>query len=173
MNFDNIPFHPKPMEQINEIVGLLSKTFLTKNIEKKDIEKIAGAMKPRSFKKGQDIITYGDFGEEYFVLAKGTVRVLVYKNDTDPKDPKLEDKIAFQKTMEAGEGFGELALMYNSKRTATIRAETDEVETYVLDGTIFKTIIIKSSIDKRNIQSDFLNKIPMFGKLIYFYNTNK
>ena len=53
--------------------------------------------------------------------------------------------------MEKGAGFGELALIYNSKRTATIRAEDQKVNTYVLDGTIFKTIIIKSSIDKRSI----------------------
>jgi len=108
-------------------------------------------MQPRKFKKGQDIITYGDFGQEYFILAQGNVRVFVYKNGVDPKDPKLEEQIAFQKIMEQGAGFGELALMYNSKRTATIRAETEEVLTYVLDGTIFKTIIIKSSIDKRSI----------------------
>ena len=53
--------------------------------------------------------------------------------------------------MEAGGGFGELALMYNSKRSATVRAVSDEVETYVLDGQVFKTIIIKSSMDKREV----------------------
>mmetsp|Transcript_6207 Transcript_6207/g.10080 ORF Transcript_6207/g.10080 Transcript_6207/m.10080 type:complete len:121 (-) Transcript_6207:594-956(-) len=119
-------------------------------------------MQPRNFKKGQDIITYGDVGSEYFILARGNVRVFVYQNGVDPKDPELENKIMFQKIMEQGAGFGELALMYNSKRTATIRAEADEVNTYVLDGTIFKTIIIKSSIDKRSIQSSFLDKISLF-----------
>lgn len=67
--------------------------------------------------------------------------------------------------MPEGSGFGELALLYNSKRTATIRADTEEVETYVLDGKIFKTIIVKSSIDKRSVQNSMLNKIKLFDPL--------
>mmetsp|Transcript_1080 Transcript_1080/g.1990 ORF Transcript_1080/g.1990 Transcript_1080/m.1990 type:complete len:174 (+) Transcript_1080:1216-1737(+) len=122
-------------------------------------------MKPRDFTKGKDIITYGDFGEEYFVMSQGTVRVFVYKAGADPKDPKLDEQIQFQKLMEQGTGFGELALMYNSKRTATIRAESDFVQTFVLDGKIFKTILIKSSLDKRQIQNQFLDNIEMFNSL--------
>ena len=108
-------------------------------------------MQPRDFTKDKDIITYGSSGMEYFVLAKGNVRAIIYEDGADPKDPDLEKKIKFQKVMEAGSGFGELALLYNSKRTATIRADDDEVKTYVLDGMIFKAIIIKSSIDKRSV----------------------
>jgi CRP-like cAMP-binding protein len=52
--------------------------------------------------------------------------------------------------MEEGSGFGELALLYNSKRTATIRAHSDEVLAYALEGIIFKAVIIKASIDKRS-----------------------
>ena len=69
--------------------------------------------------------------------------------------------------MGAGSGFGELALLYNDKRSATIEA-VDTCETYTLDGTIFKTIIIKSSIQKRSLQAGFLNDIKLFGK--YFFN---
>jgi len=35
-------------------------------------------MLPRNFKNGECIIKYGDVGKEYFVLAKGTVQVIVY-----------------------------------------------------------------------------------------------
>ena len=51
--------------------------------------------------------------------------------------------------MNAGVGFGEIALIYNEKRTATIQSLEDDCVTYVLDGTVFKTIIIKTSQDKR------------------------
>lgn len=50
-------------------------------------------MRPRKYKKGDDIIKYGEKGEEYFVMAKGTVRVLVYEKNADPKDPELDKKI--------------------------------------------------------------------------------
>jgi CRP-like cAMP-binding protein len=52
-------------------------------------------MQPRKFKAGENIITYGDFGEEYFILGKGFVNVYVYLQDTDPKDPQIHEKIAF------------------------------------------------------------------------------
>jgi CRP-like cAMP-binding protein len=49
-----------------------------------------------------------------------------------------------------GSGFGELALLYNDKRSATIEAIND-CEVYALDGSIFKMIIIKSSMEKRKM----------------------
>jgi len=35
-------------------------------------------MKPQKFLKKEKIISYGDIGKEYFILAKGNVRVVVY-----------------------------------------------------------------------------------------------
>lgn len=69
--------------------------------------------------------------------------------------------------MKEGVGFGEIALLYNSKRTATIRVASD-CECWVLDGTVFKNIIIKNSLTKRNIQLSFLDKVDLFNNLDYF-----
>ena len=77
-------------------------------------------MQPRIFKKSDLIIKYGDVGKEYFVLAKGDVKVIVYNKDVKPDDPDLDNKIQFTKVINAGVGFGEIALIYNEKRTATI-----------------------------------------------------
>lgn len=51
--------------------------------------------------------------------------------------------------MGQGAGFGELALLYNDKRSASIEA-TENCECYTLDGSIFKLIIVSSSIQKRS-----------------------
>lgn len=100
-------------------------------------------MQPKEFKKDEIIIRYGDMGKEYYVLAKGDVKVIVYEKGAKVDDP--EKKIAFTKIMNAGVGFGEIALIYNDKRTATIQSIEDNCLTYVLDGNLFKTIIIKCS----------------------------
>ena len=121
-------------------------------------------MKPRVFEKGQLIIKYGDVGHEYFVLAQGSVQVLVYQRDADPADPELSSKVLFTKVLPKGAGFGEIALMYNDKRTASIKTE-EQCKTYVLDGGTFKAIIIKASIDKRIVQSGFMEKITLFDSL--------
>ena len=90
-------------------------------------------MRPRSFKYGETVIKYGDIGSEYFILSKGIVKVIVYQKGTDPDDADLESKIQFTKQMEKGAGFGELSLLFNDKRSATIQAMCN-CETYVLDG---------------------------------------
>jgi CRP-like cAMP-binding protein len=65
----------------------------------------------------------------------------VYKPKTAKNDPELNNKILFTKEMSMGAGFGELALIYNDKRSATIIA-SEECETFVLDGVLFKQMII-------------------------------
>ena len=66
--------------------------------------------------------------------------------------------------MEKGAGFGELALIYNDKRSATI-VSNEECEAWSLDGTVFKSIIIKSSMQRRGQQAGFLNSIKLFDSL--------
>lgn len=47
-------------------------------------------MTKQTFKESELIIKYGDIGFSYFVLAKGNVKVTVYKKGTDPKDPEID-----------------------------------------------------------------------------------
>lgn len=112
-------------------------------------------------------------GSEYFVMAEGKVKVTVYKPGTNANDPALESHIAFEKFLETrpghpdlGEmiGFGEIALLYNDKRTASITAVTD-CQTWVLSGDVFKQIIALNSIRRRNISLEYLDKVDLFKPL--------
>lgn len=105
-------------------------------------------MQVQTFAEGQQIITYGDAGIHYYILTKGNVKVIVYQKGASPADPNLHEKVLFTKPMGPGSGFGELALLYNDKRSATIQA-VEESECYALDGVVFKAIIVKSSMQKR------------------------
>ena len=95
--------------------------------------------------------------------------MLVYKPGTIPSDPDLDQQVVFSKTMEEGCGFGELALIYNDKRSATIQA-IDECETYTLEGSLFKNVMIKSNIQTRNDKERFLNSIKLFSKCSFSSN---
>ena len=75
---------------MNKIIEILKKNFLTKNMSLSDLKIIAETMYPKTFEKGDNIITYGDMGQEYFILEQGEVEILVYKEGTDPKDPNLD-----------------------------------------------------------------------------------
>jgi hypothetical protein len=49
LDFNNIPYHKKTAEESQEIIALLNQSFLTKNLSSSEVEKLAGAMKPRIF----------------------------------------------------------------------------------------------------------------------------
>ena len=119
----------------------------------------------RQFKRGEVIIRYGDVGNEYFVLYWGTCKVTVYLPGTSPSAIDLETKVKFVKTLKADPngaeklpmvGFGEIALLYNDKRTASITAVT-ECETWVMNGDVYKSIVAAHSINRRNISLNQLN----------------
>ena len=69
------------------MVKLYTTSFLTKNIDPKNHIVLAKAMFSKKFKVDEVIIRYGNMGADYFVLAKGKVRVTVYHKGTDPNDP--------------------------------------------------------------------------------------
>lgn len=128
------------------------------------IKVIALAMKKVEKKSGELIIKYGEVGREYYILNSGTVKVLVYKPGTKKDDPKLEEKIERTKDLGSGIGFGEIALMYGDKRTASILATSDCI-CWELDGAVFKNIIVNGVVKKRNIEIGYLDKVDIFNKV--------
>ncbi len=100
-------------------------------------------MQLQTFTSGQNIITYGDIGDKYYILMKGDVKVKVYESGTNPLDPELETKIKIEKQLSSDAkmiGFGEIALLLNDKRTATVVAMGD-CDCWVLSADVFKHII--------------------------------
>ena len=77
-------------------------------------------MEPQHFRKGDIMIKYGEVGMYYYMLSKGKAKVTVYRKNADPAEANLAKKVQFTKPIEHGVGFGELALLYNDKRSATI-----------------------------------------------------
>ena len=61
--------------------------------------KLAGAMKPTRFLKNDKIITYGDVGSIYYILSKGSVKVILYNDGTKADDENLSKKIKLTKYM--------------------------------------------------------------------------
>ena len=61
-------------------------------------------------------------------------------------------------------GFGEIALLYNDKRTASVTALSN-CEAWVLSGDVFKHIIAAHSIQRRNISLEYLDKVQLLKRL--------
>ena len=74
------------------------------------IEHLAGRLAPLRFDTGTEIIRQGDPGDRFYLVAEGEVEVTA-----DGKSVSM---------LHAGEYFGEIALLKDVPRTATVRAKT-------------------------------------------------
>jgi len=77
---------------------------------------IINAMKKRVYSDGEVVIKQSDDGNEMYIVEKGTLNCT--KNVEDGNEMQL-------RTYNEGECFGELALMYNVPRAATVKASSD------------------------------------------------
>ncbi len=90
---------------------MLRKVPLFSGLEKRDLERIADSFKERKYSAGDTIASEGQGGAGFFVIGEGTAKVAVHDADRGQLGP--------------GSYFGEIALLDEGARTATVTAETD------------------------------------------------
>jgi CRP-like cAMP-binding protein len=122
---------------------------------------IADAMFLKHFKRNEQIIKYGDIAEQFFILEKGEVEVTSYAVGTDPKNPELDSKIESLQFLCENKAFGELNLLHSEKAKTSVRA-TEETTAWALEGKVFKQIITKFTVKKRNTDLQLLDKAGIF-----------
>lgn len=64
----------------------------------------------------------------------------------------------------AGGSFGELALMYNAPRAATVKANVDSV-CWAVDRVTFRRILMDTTARKRRLYESFLATVPLLQSL--------
>ncbi|GFR25631.1 cAMP-dependent protein kinase type II regulatory subunit [Trichonephila clavata] len=147
---EEIEKHPKTDEERQKITERTKDIFLFKFLDEDDINEIVEAMMPREIKKGQVIIRQGDDGDFFYVIDKGTFEATV-------KDSKEEEKVV--KTYENSGSFGELALLHNQPRAATIKAKTDGL-LWAVSRRTFNKLVVKRAFEKRQKYKMMLEKVP-------------
>lgn len=65
-------------------------------------------------------------------------------------------------TIGDGGSFGELALIYGTPRAATVKAKSD-CKLWAIDRDTYRRILMGSTIRKRKLYEEFLNKVSLFG----------
>ncbi|XP_046673106.1 cGMP-dependent protein kinase, isozyme 2 forms cD5/T2 isoform X1 [Homalodisca vitripennis] len=67
-------------------------------------------------------------------------------------------------TLAPGKVFGELAILYNCKRTATIKAASD-CKLWAIERQCFQTIMMRTGLIRQAEYTDFLKSVPIFKNL--------
>lgn len=113
----------------NTTIAALGSIDLFAGLSKKDLASIDRLMTPVDIKAGKDFIKEGTPGREAFIVIDGTASVW--------RDGKLIASVG------KGAILGEVALLANRARTATVRAETP-MTVEVLNGREFAQLLDES-----------------------------
>ena len=92
-------------------IDMLSRVPLFSGLEKRDLERIAGSFRERRYRAGDVIASEGHGGAGFFVVGEGTAKVDVGGRQVA--------------TLSPGDYFGEIALIDEGARTASVTADTD------------------------------------------------
>lgn len=119
---------PKSEAEKVQIEGTLRANILFAGIDDDTRRVLADAMELKSFTAGDKVIRQGDPGDFYYCIREGSADVLV------------GDKVVL--TLGPGKGFGELALLYDSPRAATVAATSTPLHCWAIDRDAFKHVTI-------------------------------
>ena len=151
----------KSIEQRQRKAEAAKNIFIFRSLDQEQIDKILDAMFERMVECGEYVIRQGDDGDNFYVIDSGVYHVFV-----------ASDSAAKQVGHYDGSGsFGELALMYNTPRAATIQAVTQGT-LWAMDGATFRRTVLKTACKKRKMYESLLETVPMLGALTPYQRMN-
>ena len=124
------------------------------SLDERDLKVVIDAMDEKKVSPGEYIIKEGDNGDVLYIVESGEMSCTKIINDTE----------TFLKKYGPADVFGELALLYNAPRAATIQADT-ECLLWVLDRNTFNNIVKDASQNKRNKYEEFFSTVPILANM--------
>lgn len=113
-------------------------------------------------KSGEKVITEGDDGDYLYVVESGTLNCTkVFPGNTEATNLKV---------YQPGEAFGELALLYNSRRAASITA-AENCLLWGLDRATFNNIVKDAAMRKREMYEKFLKSVDLLKNMDTYERT--
>ena len=148
----SIPQYDKSDASVDFLTKALSSdsNFLFSSLSPDELRLLIGAMAPHSSKAESIIIQQGDIGDYFYVLERGRVDFVVDGNLVGHCGP--------------GASFGELALLYDSPRAATCKANED-CQLWRVDQHTFRYMLAKTQANQNNHIHQILRKVPFLSEL--------
>ncbi|XP_063721671.1 cGMP-dependent protein kinase 1-like [Symsagittifera roscoffensis] len=141
--------HEKTAKQKQLIEEAIVRNDFLKKLDKVQILDMVDCMEPRVVRMHDTIIKEGEVGNEMFVIEEGNVEVF--------KGSGKQLRV-----MKPGQLFGELAILYNCTRTASIRSVSD-CKLWVIYRKVFQNVMMKSTIQKQENHMMALKRCPLFA----------
>lgn len=167
------PVYPKGHEERQQLVDMVRTSHDSKlqmmfgGIPDETFEKIIDAMFPKPVVQGEKLIQLGDDGDFFYIVKSGQFDIFTRRQarfTVRPGQAMEQEQLVNVFKADAGYAFGELALLYNATRSATIVA-TQPSEVWCLEREAFRRLVVQSSQEQFRANVDFLRRCDLFSKL--------
>ncbi|XP_055848735.1 cGMP-dependent protein kinase, isozyme 1 isoform X2 [Episyrphus balteatus] len=129
--------------------AIMDNDFL-KNIDSSQVRELVESMYNLEVAEGEYVIREGEAGAHLYVSAEGEFEVVKGENVLGVMGP--------------GKAFGELAILYNCTRTASIRVLSN-ARVWVLDRRVFQQIMMRTGMQRIENSVNFLKSVPLLKNL--------
>ena len=157
------PTYPKTEQQESRLRSAVAHNFLFSHLDDEQTDQVLAALQERKLPaKDMRIIVQGDAGDYFYIVESGNFDIYVSKaGHVEPGPDGMGAKVA---SSGPGTSFGELALMYNAPRAATV-VSTEPSIVWQLDRITFRRILMDSAFQRRRMYESFLEEVPLFSTL--------
>jgi CRP-like cAMP-binding protein/di/tricarboxylate transporter len=129
----------------------LARTPLFSRLGRVDLAKLAGELEESQFKAGAVILQEGEPGDALYVIKSGEARIVVGSDS-------LADRSRI--VLHAGECFGEMALLADLPRTASVVAHTD-LTVWRLSRSRFDALVTNERAIAKNIERVLTERLAL------------
>jgi len=129
--------------------------LLFARLEPEQFDSLIDHMAEHKVSAGTVIIREGEKGNHFYIVDAG---------ECDAFTSSVTANGGLVKTFNAGDSFGELALMYNCPRTATVSARTDSI-LWSIDRASFRRVLLEENARKASLYEEFLEAVPLLRPL--------
>lgn len=157
------PKYPKTPQQEQRLRAAVQNNILFSHLDEEQTAQVLGALNEKPIPtKGIKVIEQGDAGNFFYIVEKGTFDIHV--NPSGKIEAGVDGMGKKVASTGPGGSFGELALMYNAPRAATI-ISTETSTLWALDRMTFRRILMDSAFEKRRMYEEFLSEVPLLESL--------
>jgi len=155
------------------IMGAVRKNLLFSKLDGKQLKEIVNEMYLIKIKKDTVLLKQLEYGDKFFIVEEGSFNIYIENTrqksaieGTETSNLQYQIKPGNLVAKRGkGESFGELALMYNSPRAATVVA-TEDSRIWAVTRASFRKILIKVTKEKLTEFQDFLENVPLLQSLM-------
>ncbi|GFF37218.1 hypothetical protein IFM58399_04818 [Aspergillus lentulus] len=158
------PCHPKTEEQLSRLKTAVSNNFLFSHLDDDQFKTVLDALVEKPIPaKDIKVISQGDAGDYFYIVENGHFDVYINPaGSVQPGPDGMGNKVS---TIGPGGSFGELALMYNAPRAATVVSADPKSTLWALDRITFRRILMDSAFQRRRMYEAFLEEVPLLSSL--------